>query len=441
MPACVFHAWQSALPHVSIITAKYSLPKEPLRTMRFPFAVTACAIACAIVCAAASPQQKPADRTAATSTVSGHVFCADTNAPARMATVILQPADAIDAITPGEPKSIASSGETAQTSMDGSFTIQHVAPGTYYVIASQVGYISPLALRYMPPGGDPLPTDQKTKDVPPAAPRITVEGNLPVAANVTIERGAAVSGAVLYDDGSPASGIQVSLLTHFKNGWTQIMFNGPVGTNSGFTAQTDDEGHYRLTGLPAGKYLLKAELRLYKATYKIDEHSSSYSSGNGYSLDIYSGNTPRQKDAELLRLTPGEQRNGLDIEIPVSKLHTVRGNIVAARDGHVLNGGSLNLLYSDDKTMVANTAVPEDDDTFTFNFVPEGDYILRVDGAADVEYREILNAPGQWPPTHTDSQVLHQYGSAEQPIHITGDLSGVTIAAPDLPPAKTPAPQ
>ena len=163
---------------------------------------------CFFVCVAtASPQQKSTDPPTATTTVSGHVFCADTNAPARMATVILQPADAIDAITPGESGNIPSSGETAQTSMDGSFTLQHVAPGTYYVIASQVGYISPLALRYMEPDDDPAAKDLKAKKTPPMAPRITVEGNLPVGVNVTIERGAAVSGTVLYDDGSPASGI------------------------------------------------------------------------------------------------------------------------------------------------------------------------------------------------------------------------------------------
>ena len=319
--------------------------------------------------------------------------------------------------------------------MDGSFTLQHVAPGTYYVIASQVGYISPLALRYMEPADDPAAKDLKAKKTPPMAPRITVEANLPVGVNVTIERGAAVSGTVLYDDGSPASGIPVNLLARVKDQWTEIVFSSPVSSND-FSAQTDDEGHYRLSGLPAGKYLLKAELRLSKRTYKIDEHGSSTSWGSGYSLDIYSGNTTRQKDADRFVLTPGEQRNGIDIEIPVSKLHTLRGNIVAAHDGHVLNGGSLQLLYSDDKTTVANTSLAADDDTFTFSFVPEGDYILRVDGASDTEYREISNGTHRWPPTHTEPHVLHQYGSADQPIHVSGELSGITIAAPDLPPQK-----
>jgi hypothetical protein len=406
--------------------------------MRFPWAGLFCLIAFATV---ARPQKQAGTPTPATTTVSGHVFCADTNAPARMATVILQPAAAIDAIRPGgSDGNISSSGETSQTSMDGSFSIQHVAPGTYYVIASEPGYISPLAVRYMGLNDDPLPNDQKTKDVPPSAPRITVEGNLPVGVTVTIERGAAVSGTVLYDDGSPASGIQMELLAPSKTGWTTIMFSSPI-SNSGFFVQTDDQGRYRLSGLPAGKYSIKAQLRLSKTTYKIDRYGSSTTSGAGYSLDIYASNTTRQKDAEGFVLTPGEERRGVDIEIPVSKLHSVRGNIVAAHDGHVLNGGSLALLYPDDKIMLAGTSLSNDEDTFNFSFVPEGDYILRVDGASDVEYREISNPRGQWPPTHTEPHVLHQYGSVEQPIHITGDLSSVTIAAPDLSPQKTQAAQ
>ena len=86
-------------------------------------------------------QQKVADEAVVTTTVSGHVYCADTNAPARMASVILQPAEAIDAFKPGADNHVSSHGESVQTLLDGSFTIQHVPPGTYYVIASEPGYI------------------------------------------------------------------------------------------------------------------------------------------------------------------------------------------------------------------------------------------------------------------------------------------------------------
>ena len=46
-----------------------------------------------------SAQQKMTPRSANT-TISGHVYCADTNAPARMASVILQPVDQMDTSPP-----------------------------------------------------------------------------------------------------------------------------------------------------------------------------------------------------------------------------------------------------------------------------------------------------------------------------------------------------
>src|SRR5579885_2667060 len=114
-----------------------------------------CVFCCLSCTAAVIAQQKRVDASAATGTVSGHVYCTDTNAPARMATVVLQPAGAIDAITPGEDKRIDSRGEAVQTLMDGSFNIQHVEPGTYYVIASLAGYVSPLAPLYLETGDNP----------------------------------------------------------------------------------------------------------------------------------------------------------------------------------------------------------------------------------------------------------------------------------------------
>jgi hypothetical protein len=394
---------------------------------------TLAGVFCFLVCVVpAWPQQKQPSPPAATTTVSGRVYCADTNAPARMATVVLLPAAAIDSITPGEPKNISSRGEAAITLLDGSFILQHVEPGTYYVIASQPGYVSPLAPLYIRPPGKSASEGQSARKTAVTAPRITVQANLPAVVNVTIERGAAVNGTIQYDDGSPASGIQVTLLARWKDDWNTIPSDNPVA-KSDYFGQTDDEGHYRLSGLPPGEYLVQAELALREITYHSDEHGSGVSSGSGSSLDIYSGGSTRPKDAAPFSLTPGEERRGVDIEIPIARLHTVRGNIVAAHDGHVLNGGSLQLLYPDDKNIAANASLTKDSDTFSFSFVPEGDYILTVWGASDTEYREIPDGPNSWPPARTEPHVLRGYGHAEQRIHVTGDLSGITIAAPDLP--------
>lgn len=388
------------------------------------------AIALFFVSAASfTAQQKSADPSLGTTSVSGRVFCGDTNTPARMASVILEPADIIDSITPGEQHQANFSGEAVETLLDGSFVIHNVAPGRYYVIASKQGYVYPTAKLYIGAADRSVPADSQ-KQIPVTAPRITVQANLPVAVNVTIERGGAISGTVLYDDGSPASGIILSVLAHVKDQWVKPP-TSPTGQSS-FSGGTNDEGHYRISGLPAGEYLVEANLHLSKTVYRSDEHSgTSVSMESVYSLSVYTGGSTRRKDASSFSLKIGEERNGMDLEIPLTKLHSIRGEIIAKHDGHVLNGGKLSLLYADDKSVVAHSAVTEEDDSFGFSFVPEGDYILRVDEASDNEYRRIRNAPGSFPPTSIETRTLRNYGSAEQAIHVSGEVTGLVVAVPD----------
>jgi hypothetical protein len=366
-------------------------------------------------------QHPAADEAGSLATVSGHVYCADTNAPARMATITLQPADAMDAYRPEEQNGVPSNAEAVQTLLDGSFSIPHVAPGAYYVIATEPGYLSPLA-SFSAPVGDPPAADAAARKLSKSVPRITVQGNLPVSVNVTLERGAAVSGTVLFDDGSPASGLNVQLLVRSNDQWTAFP-SSPFDRSVKF-AQTDDLGSYRISGLPGQDYAIQVDLNLSKWTYSFDGHGGSGASSSGvYSISFYSGNKMRPKDAASFAVKQGEERHGEDIQIPLSKLH-------------VINGGEIRLLYPDDKSEAANAS--NDDGGFTFSFVPAGDYILQAASAADLEYVETANPPNSSPPTRTESHPLHNYGPAELTLHIDGDLSGVTIAVPELPEQKSP---
>jgi hypothetical protein len=375
-------------------------------------------------------QQSSTDKAAATSTVTGHVYCADTNAPARMATVMLEPAEAADAHSSGGHGRVSTYVSAVQTLLDGSFSIAHVAPGSYYVIASEPGYVSALASLGVSVVDLQKP-DDTLKDKIAKVPRITVQPNLPAAIDVTLERGAAVSGTVLFDDGSPAGGLEVHLLARKKDEWAAMEF-GPFETSA--QAQTDDRGAYRISGLPAREYLVEVDLHLAKKTYEFDGHGNTgMSSDAGYSLPIYSGGSWRKKDAAAVSLKSGEDRAGEDIQIPLSQLHSVRGAITAARDGHVVNGGSVSLIHADDKSQAVSTRLTKDDNGFAFSFIPEGDYILRVSGAADIEYEEIPNPPHSVPPTRSEEHTLHRYGNPDQAIHIDRDLSGLTIAVPELP--------
>jgi hypothetical protein len=58
--------------------------------------------------------------------------------------------------------------------------------------------------------------------------------------------------------------------------------------------------------------------------------------------------------------------------------------------------------------------------------VPEGDYLLRVSSAGDtvVEHGAIQGDPTG---TFTRNKVLQSYLDTEQPLNVTGDLSGIMI--------------
>jgi hypothetical protein len=356
------------------------------------------------------------------------VFCEDTNAPARMATITLQPAESVEALRLENPKPVASYAQAVQTLLDGSFSIRNVPPGAYYVIASAPGYASPVNT-LLQAEKDPSVDDATKAKLAALIPRVTVQANLPASVNITIERGAALSGTILYDDGTPAGGLHVRLLVRRNDVW--IPAPSVPGQQSGAWAMTDDRGNYRISGLPEQKYIAEVDLELSSSWYSSDGHGGfGSSSSNVYSIPVYSGNKMRVKDAKPLDLKQGEERAAEDIQIPISRLHTVRGTVTAAQDGHVLNGGRVTLLYSDDKTQVSEASITSEAE-FDFIFVPEGDYLLHVDRASDMEYKEIANSPGSVPPTRIESHALRSYGTAEIPIHVSNDMTNVVVAVPD----------
>jgi hypothetical protein len=385
----------------------------------------------------------PTDKPAATGTVTGRVFLNDTKGPARKATVSLQSVTALLADAPPDHGQGQADGEVSiamETNFDGSFSFSHVAAGSYYVIASYPGYISPYLALSLAEGrsvyGDWQPLGQSQKAakelVLKTMPRIEVQASQPVSVDVSLERGAAVSGNVSYDDGSAAAGLEVNLLARLlqngKETWAQLK----PAPNFRFEVKTDDRGNYRITGLPSRKYIVQVTLDLMRTITYTSAHSTSTSSrGGSNALTIYSGSTPRLKDAASFT-TLAEECTGEDIRIPLSKLHTITGNIVSAHDGHVINAGQIYLYRTDDHSFAGAVNLSEDSPEFTFNFIYEGEYLLTSPMSADVDYDLMPQQPGSSPsPPQYDSHPRHLYGSASKPLHVDGDMDGVTIAVPE----------
>ena len=377
-------------------------------------------------------------------TLSGHVYLSDTKGLARRANVYLQSAASLQIDAPNDHDQGQADGSVAvgvQTRFDGSFFFPHVTAGDYYVIALCPGYVSPyLALALA--AGRSLNSSQQTLAPPQHAareavlkgiPRITVRSGLSTTVDVTLERGAAISGNISYDDGSPATGLNVEVLARMFEDGKETWGEPILSVRDSAAPSTDDRGNYRINGLPAGKYIIAITFDLSQSIiYVSSTGSSSNSFGNQWTpFKIYSGNTPRLKDATVLSLGPGEEYSGEDLQFPLSKLHTITGHIISAHDGHVINSGMVLLFNGDDKSLAGTTNLSVDSPGFTLNFIYDGEYILTSSNSADVDYQLVPQPPGSQGPPQYNSHPRHRYGEASKPLHVDGDMDGVTIAVPE----------
>jgi hypothetical protein len=246
-----------------------------------------------IICGAAAGAQN--ESKGSTGAVSGHVYCADTNAPARLATVTLEPVRQVDEFKPqteDQLRQLASHGSTIsfiETNLDGSFALRKVKPGTYYVIAEKDGYISPMA--QFTRSDLERPTQEVKLRMAKVLRKISVEANQSTSVEVRLERGAAISGSVNFDDGSPASGLAVKVLRKGKDGKWAVM-ESSARTRFTPSTKTDDQGHYRIAGLPSGEYIAEADLTLNETV--IEGFLGSFTSASmetKSSLPVFSGSS------------------------------------------------------------------------------------------------------------------------------------------------------
>ncbi len=278
--------------------------------------------------------------------VSGHVYCADTNAPARFARVTLIPANTSEGSRGGFGRN------TDTTGLDGSFQIQNVAPGTYYVAASLTGYLNPLSLVS---SADMTSTDPAAQErVARILSTVSVHGSEGAHAEIRLERGASISGTVSYDDGSPAVNvnIQVNIAPVASSGASPVRAGANFGQQ---LSRTDDYGRYRIAGMPAGDYIVMATSQFVPPGGFNGQGRGPQSS----TLTIYAPKNFRTVDAKVFSLKTGSEMSGADIQIPIAAFHTVSGTVESS-DGHTLNAGSLTLTDDKDKAHSFRSSVGSD---------------------------------------------------------------------------------
>lgn len=374
----------------------------------------------------------------ATGRISGTVMCGDTRKPARGALILISPLPNLD----GSRPAVKTGGRDnmVRVGMDGTYTAEHLAPGDYSVIGVFAGYLTPFDKMVGSQMRDASPAEQRALFDKQSI--ITLRGAQSEVFNLTLERGAAISGRVLYSDGSPASQVSIDLedtAMKAKPGATpEDSINVGRIMRAMFTQQTlstDDQGRFRVAGVPAGTYRVAAVQSLGRSDLN-DNFGMFGSAADTSALHFYSGDTLRRKAAKTYELRAGDEVNGLEITIPDRAFHRVGGRLSSVA-GRPVSSAVLTLADSSDD-LLAFTGNLTDEGSFVFPTVPPGTYTLTVkDAAYNAPFPTAPPAPGK--PFVPAPAVL--FGPATLSVLVKdSDVLDLSLTVTELPPEAQPRP-
>lgn len=331
---------------------------------------------------------------------------------------------------------------TTHVALDGTYTLDHVVPGDYVMIALLPGYLSlmdELVARRDPNAKDD--NDQLLRELAGRDP-ISISAQGSTRHDLVLNRGAAVSGRVLYPDGAPASQVLI-VLENIKAVQTETSRGNPADDSAMMrmiylhqSNGTDDLGHFRLNGVTPGTY----RIAIVQSALGDDSEGGIGFLGMGGSartLRVYAGDTTHRKQAKTYELRGGDEFTGVEITLPINIFHTVSGQLTAP-DGRIVNMGALTLTDTADDGLVLSATIAHDG-TFRFPAVPSGTYKLTGKdlfiGASEARWDEVPERYRRLTPSTA-------FAEASTTLLVKdSDLSSVTVPLTEKPlpppPSKT----
>jgi hypothetical protein len=357
----------------------------------------------------AHPQQPvpiPEGPSALTGSVTGFVYYAETRLPARFAEINVVPipseADVApvkdEPIPPGAPQQRDRHIQRVfgTSGMDGSFRLDGVPAGDYLVAALKPGYITPGATAAM----DFSLSEDQIKSIIASLPQVHVGAGQTASVSLTLHRGAVIAGRMQFADGSPVIDAMVgcdsidsvlrleSALRPENRGKVasprqealRFLSSSQHVTQRALT--TDDEGRYRIFGLPPGKYLVSTIMAMDHGSERVvmNDGSNPHAGGREHMypemIPVYAPATFRRKDAKVFEIRGDEQIADADLTIDPNGLHTLRGRVLAAYDHHAPT--TIIRLKEEGAKDVPRLVEIEEDGTFQVNYMPSGRYTLQI---------------------------------------------------------------
>ena len=272
----------------------------------------AVATATAVLAQAPAPSgrgQRPARATPArgdaprgTAVLRGMIVAADSGGPIRRAQVRVASPDARES-------------RVATTDAQGRFEIRELPAGRYSMTASKGGFV-PLQFGQRRPSesGTPIELgDGQTID------KITI----------ALPRGSVLGGRVTDEFGEPVANADVRAWRYAYAAGTRRMMPAP-GANARDT--TDDQGQFRLFGLPPGDYYVSATLRSGNA-----EVTDPAGEPSGYAATYYPGTT-NIAEAQRVTLAISQENTGIHFGLIVTPMVRVSGQVITSSGAPAGNG-------------------------------------------------------------------------------------------------------
>ncbi|HYE86396.1 MAG TPA: carboxypeptidase-like regulatory domain-containing protein [Vicinamibacterales bacterium] len=250
-------------------------------------------------------------------------------------------------------------GGVTSTDNEGNFEIRELAAGRYNVSASKGGFV-------MGQFGQRRPGD-------PGTPIDLGEGQRAEKVNFILSRGGVIAGKIVDDGGEPVAGTMVTAMRYqFIGGQRRLVQGGSEGGND----RTDDQGGFRLFGLPPGDYYVSANAR----NGMMSSADLNNTEADGFAPTYYPG-TPNVGEATRIPLKAGQEMTGANFALIVARMARIRGRALNSRGEPVARGmmmltpaePSMGMMF-----MMNGNAMIGPDGSFQFTNVAPGRYNINV---------------------------------------------------------------
>ena len=281
--------------------------------------------------------------------IRGRIVAGDTGRPLRRAQITLTAPE-----LGGLPRATS-------TDVQGRYELKDLPPGRYTVSVSRSGY---LGMRY-----------GQRRSNEPARPLQVGDGQIVERVDFSLPRSGSITGHILDDAGEPmADAIVWAMRPMYLEGRRLLAI-----VSGGFQG-TDDTGQFRLTGLPPGRYYVRAMTR---ETWTVITDGKRHLMG--FSPTFLPG-TPTVREARSIDVGVGQQIRDADFALIPGRPANISGVAVDSL-GQPLAGRAVGLTVRfigaagfgvGGGGMGIGSAPLAPDGSFTFRNVPPGEYELGL---------------------------------------------------------------